>query len=639
MRSHRILVLICATVCALSTDSFASAFGSLTGLVHDSQHRPISGARLTLKAQAGAPVFEEATANDGTFFIRAIPSGQYDVTIAAAGFADTTLHVTIFSDRTANLHQQLALQRVSETVTVTDTAETGGAQLSAATQMISAAQIARTPGADQANSFALITDYVPGAVMTHDQLHVRGGHQVTWMIDGVEVPNTNIASNVGPQFDPKDVASLETETGGYSSSRGDRTYGAFNVVPRSGFERSGDMQAIASYGSQNTTDNQLSYGNHTNRFAYYGSVGGNRTDAALEPSTPTPVHDAANGYSTFHSLVFNASPQDQLRFVTSARNDHFQVPNDFDQEAAGFRDTENERDIFSTFTWLHSLGTSATLTVSPFLHFNQAHYTASPDDPLVTNSDRGSNYYGGSAALNYTRPRYSFRFGGEGFFQRENDLFSAFDNGAATSIVHARALAYGSNSAGYVEAQAHPFEWLNLTAGLRASRFSGAIDEHATDPRIGGSMTIPKLRWVLHGYYGHYYQPPPLFTVADPLSSAAQLSGVGFLPLHGERDIQREFGITIPIRNWTISGTRFQTSARNYFDHDALGESNVFLPLTIAAARIRGYEALVRSPARVRWGNRCRAWRCGSPTRFQQRGRSTRPRLLPRRLLVLLRRS
>ena len=41
--------------------------------------------------------------------------------------------------------------------------------------------------------------------MVHDQLHVRGGHQVTWAIDGVPVPNTNIASNVGPQFDPKDI--------------------------------------------------------------------------------------------------------------------------------------------------------------------------------------------------------------------------------------------------------------------------------------------------------------------------------------------------------------------------------------------------------------------------------------------------
>jgi len=30
----------------------------------------------------------------------------------------------------------------------------------------------------------MITDYVPGAYVTHDMLHMRGGHQVDWLIDG-----------------------------------------------------------------------------------------------------------------------------------------------------------------------------------------------------------------------------------------------------------------------------------------------------------------------------------------------------------------------------------------------------------------------------------------------------------------------
>ena len=64
----------------------------------------------------------------------------------------------------------------------------------------------------------MITNYVPGSYMTHDQLHVRGGHQVTWAIDGVPIPNTNIASNVGPQIDPKDIDTLEVQRGGYSSN-------------------------------------------------------------------------------------------------------------------------------------------------------------------------------------------------------------------------------------------------------------------------------------------------------------------------------------------------------------------------------------------------------------------------------------
>ncbi len=78
----------------------------------------------------------------------------------------------------------------------------------------------------------MITDYVPGAYMTHDMLHMRGGHELSWMIDGVNIPNTNIASNIAPQIDPKDIGYLEVDRGSYRASVGDRTYGVFDVVPR-----------------------------------------------------------------------------------------------------------------------------------------------------------------------------------------------------------------------------------------------------------------------------------------------------------------------------------------------------------------------------------------------------------------------
>ena len=71
---------------------------------------------------------------------------------------------------------------------------------------------------------------------------------------------------------------------------------------------------------------------------------------------------------------------------------------------------------------------------------------------------------------------------------------------------------------------------------------------------------------------------------------------MGFLPLRGETDEQNEFGMAIPIRGWTFDFSRFVTHAKNFFDHDALGDSNVFLPLTIDRARIHGVEAMVKSP-------------------------------------------
>jgi hypothetical protein len=80
--------------------------------------------------------------------------------------------------------------------------------------------------------------------VTHDMLHMRGGHQVEWLIDGVPIPNTNIANNLGPQIDPKDIDYLEVQRGSYDADYGDRTYGIFNVVPRTGFERDRECDLV-----------------------------------------------------------------------------------------------------------------------------------------------------------------------------------------------------------------------------------------------------------------------------------------------------------------------------------------------------------------------------------------------------------
>jgi hypothetical protein len=95
----------------------------------------------------------------------------------------------------------------------------------------------------------MITEFVPGAYITHDMLHMRGGHQVSWQIDGVEIPNTNIASNLGAQIDPKDIDYPEVQRRSYNVDVGDRTYGVFNVVPRTGFERNRQGEVVVSAGN------------------------------------------------------------------------------------------------------------------------------------------------------------------------------------------------------------------------------------------------------------------------------------------------------------------------------------------------------------------------------------------------------
>src|SRR6185437_2076520 len=242
--------------------------------------RPIAAASVELKA-AHADLTRTTTSNrDGEFAFPSVPLGDYVLKITADGFDAQVLPLTVLSGTAPYTHVQLTPGSVLQTVTVT--APVLSLQNTfTPTTLISRSDIEFTPGAERSNSLAMITNFVPGAYLVHDQLHLRGGHQVTWEIDGVEIPNTDIASNLGPQIDPKDIDYLEVEGGSYGADEGDRTYGVLNVVPRTGFERNNQADLMVSGGTYGQTNDSLSVGSHTSDFAYYASVAGNRSNLGL----------------------------------------------------------------------------------------------------------------------------------------------------------------------------------------------------------------------------------------------------------------------------------------------------------------------------------------------------------------------
>src|SRR6267143_2195751 len=577
--------------------AFATVFGTVRGIVHDPQHRPVSGIQVVLKAKTSEFTLDARTDDAGQFHFDAVPIGEYNVSINDSNFVAVQQSVAVLSGTAPILHFELRLPSQNETVVVSaDAAQT---ETVTPTSLVDRLQIQETPGASRTNSLAMITDYVPGAYFTHDQLHVRGGHQVSWLIDGVSIPNTNIASNLGPQLDPKDIDTVEAQRGSYSADYGDRTYGVFNVSPRTGFGRNDDAELVLSAGNFYQTDDQFNFGGHSNRFAYYASVNGNRTNVGLQTPPSAVIHDAANGFSGFTSLIFNLDPQNQLRLIAQARRDFYQVPVDPSAPTTFRRDVNRENDSFAAFSWVRTLSPGLVLTVSPFFHYNSAHYRSDPNDiPSAATQDRSSKYEGGQANVSWVKGRNNARMGLYSFAQQDDQFFRViYNDGSGIVIPPLAQTPTGSLIAAFVEEQFKPASWLTLNAGLRQTHFSGALTENATSPRVGASVRIPKLNWVFRGFYGHFYQAPPLGTLSGPALSAIQnQQQLNFVPLPGERDAEHQFGVTIPFKGWVLDADNFLTRATNFFDHNSLNSSNVFFAVTVQGARINGWELTLRSP-------------------------------------------
>ena len=622
-------VLILFAAMLGSAPARAEIFGTVRGIVHDPQHRPIKDATVDLKAQGSDWVQHQTSDDNGEFEFSAVPLGNYTVTVTMKNFQTQEQTIVVASGTSSILHFPLDLAGVNEKTVVVGEPVSASLESVTPTTLLSQQDIQTAPGADRTNSLAMITDFVPGAYVTHDQLHIRGGHQVSWLVDGVPVPNTNIASNVGPQFDPKDADYVEVMRGSYDADYGDRTYGVFNVVPRTGFERDNECDTVTSFGTFYQTNDQISCGGHTDRFAYYGSLNGNRSNLGLQPPTPAVLHDADNGFGGFGSLIFNVDHNNQLRFIFSSRKDYYQIPvsagiiTEIDGVPGAISitpcyppstcvdsngnsvpgiyqyDGQHEADTFLNFSWVHTINANTLLTVSPFFHYNSADYSGNPNDfPADTTDDRTSNYAGGQVTFSATVARNSISAGYYGFWQHDNQLFAIdYTDGSAPNLSPDREIISGNLEEIWIEDKFNATSWLTLSGGVRQSFFMGGISENATSPRAGISIRVPKVNWIFHGFYGHFYQAPPLLTFSGPaLVNAASGQGYSFGSLQGERDEEHQFGVTIPYKGWSLDADTFRTRANNFFDHNNLGESNVFIPVTLTEALIRGWEVTLRSP-------------------------------------------
>ena len=120
--------------------------GVVTGIVVDAQGAVVPGATVIALHQPSGTTYEGITQGDGRFFIPGMRvGGPYRVSAALAGFGtETRDNVTVTLGGATDLSFALKVAAVTETVTVTATAEFSSARTGAATS-VSREELATLP--------------------------------------------------------------------------------------------------------------------------------------------------------------------------------------------------------------------------------------------------------------------------------------------------------------------------------------------------------------------------------------------------------------------------------------------------------------------------------------------------------------
>ena len=230
------VVLLGLLLTGVSTAWAQERFGGLTGAVTDQSQGALPGAVIAVtNTETGAmrTVVSEA---DGTFALRDLEPGRYNVTVELQGFQKLEAqNVLILLGRTSSFPAQLRLGQVSETVQVTaDVVRQVDMQSTTIAHNVTAEEFNLMP---KARSFQGVALTSPGV----NQGDIEGGFQVngassaenSFTVDGVST-NSVLYGSSRQNTVFEYLQEVQVKTGGISAEYGGALGGVISAVTKSG---------------------------------------------------------------------------------------------------------------------------------------------------------------------------------------------------------------------------------------------------------------------------------------------------------------------------------------------------------------------------------------------------------------------
>ena len=267
------LLLLLVLALALSANA-QSNYGVVTGTVTDSQHLPVVGAALQMKAASTGATRHLVTNQQGIFEASALLPDDYVLTTEAPGFAPQMQSVRLEVGQELAVAINLTVNPVKQGVLVTGASEVLHTSDASVGEVVEPTSIGELPLNGRMLIDLVLT--VPGAHVgfgaqtgSTNPLYWRPGQRSAVVLGGSR-PNANFflldgATNTDPTFNtqnlspsPDAVKEFQVETSSYTADMGGAGGGQINIVTHSGsnqfhgtvyeFLRNGAMDA-STFGS------------------------------------------------------------------------------------------------------------------------------------------------------------------------------------------------------------------------------------------------------------------------------------------------------------------------------------------------------------------------------------------------------
>jgi hypothetical protein len=246
VRFAKLFLLVALAILMSSAAAWAQGIvtGSISGTVQDAQGAVVNGATV-VAVQEGTNIRLTGTSNgNGTFALRGLPVGIYDVTVNASGFAPLKLNqVGVNSGKDTSVGTRaLAVSGAEEVVNVESAAPMIESTTSQVTASYSTQQLTDLPIGNTFDNIALLS---PGVAQTHDNtfsnrngagLSVNGqrGRSNNFEIDG-QNNNDNSVGGSALFFGNQDaLQEVQVITNNFSAEYGRNTGSVVNYITKPG---------------------------------------------------------------------------------------------------------------------------------------------------------------------------------------------------------------------------------------------------------------------------------------------------------------------------------------------------------------------------------------------------------------------